>query len=61
VFENRVLRRICRPKGQEDGENCTMRSLIISTLQIKKDEWRRACSIGGERGEKCRQCFHLKT
>jgi hypothetical protein len=35
VFENRVLRRIFGPKGEEvtgDGENYIMRSFIICTV-----------------------------
>jgi hypothetical protein len=31
VFENRVLGRIFGPKGDEDGENFIMRSLMIYT------------------------------
>jgi hypothetical protein len=36
VFENKVLRRIFRPKTDEvtgDGENCIMKSFIICTLR----------------------------
>jgi hypothetical protein len=35
VFENRVLRRIFGPKGDEVtvGENCIMRSFITYTLR----------------------------
>jgi hypothetical protein len=34
IFENKVLRRILRPKRKEKetGENCITRSLIICTL-----------------------------
>jgi hypothetical protein len=35
VFENRVLRKIFGPKGEEvmeGGENCIMRSFMICTL-----------------------------
>jgi hypothetical protein len=35
VFENRVLRRIFRPKRKEvaeDGEDCIMRSFVTCTL-----------------------------
>jgi hypothetical protein len=32
VFENRVLRRLFGPKGNEVGENCIMRSCITFTL-----------------------------
>jgi hypothetical protein len=46
VFENRVLRRIFRPKRderREAGENCIMRSFINRQVydQIKKDEMHR--------------------
>jgi len=59
VFENRVLRRIFRPKRDEvqgNGENYIMRSLMFCTAhpycagdKIEKNEMGGACSVYGER------------
>ena len=34
VFENRILRRICAPKRDANGEGSTMRNFIIFTVHL---------------------------
>ena len=60
MFENRVLRRILRPKKDEvtgNGENYIMRSLVICTPcvggKIKKNEMGGACDAYWGRVEVC--------
>jgi hypothetical protein len=60
VFENRVLKRIMRPKW-EAGDDCIIRSFITNIIRVILLRMRQMGHVARMRNEECIQYFGWKT